>query len=96
MENRKRIRAGSQVVHRHRIGRRTFRRVSELVFVQGEPKLVLGWINLAGLRTPIYLPLDPAKLRRARALKQAYYYDDLTVDPRFEDMRPLPGSQLRA
>jgi hypothetical protein len=96
MENRKHIRVGFQVVHRHRIGGRKFRRVSELVFLHGTPKLVLGWINLAGVRMPIYIELDPAKLRKARAMKNTYYYDEVTADPRFEDMRPLPGSRPRA
>ncbi|HZQ72205.1 MAG TPA: hypothetical protein VFB08_04750 [Burkholderiales bacterium] len=96
MENRKRIRAGVQVIHRHRIGRRAFRRVSELVFVQGEPRLVLGWIDLAGVRAPIYLKLDRRRLRRAGTLKNRYYYDEVTSDPRFEDMQPLPDGEKRA
>src|SRR4051812_32265131 len=90
MDNRKRIRVGLQVVHRHRIGDRNFRRVSELVFLHGIPKLVLGWINFGGVRMPLYVELDRTKLRKARSLKNTYYYDDVTTDPRFEDMRPLP------
>jgi len=96
VENRKRIRVGLQVVHRHRIGDRKFRRVSELVFLQGTPKLVLGWINLGGVRMPLYAQLHPAKLRKAHSLKNTYYYDEVTTDPRYEDMRPLPGPHSQA
>ena len=90
MENRKRIRGGTQVIHFHRIGSRRFKRVSELVFVEGRPKAVLGWIDLAGLRTPIFLALDAGKLRRARSIPHVWYYDETTSDPRFDDMLPLP------
>jgi hypothetical protein len=40
------------------------------------------WIDLAGVRTPLYVcELDAAKLRpTARA---TYRYDDETTDPRF-------------
>ena len=75
-----------KVVHRHRIGSRTFRRVSELVFVRGRPRAMLEWIDLGGVRSPIYFAeLDPAKLRQAKSRPDTYFYDGLTVDPRFED-----------
>ena len=45
----------SKVIHRHRSGNSTFRRVSELVFVSGRPKAVLGRIDAGGVRTPIYI-----------------------------------------
>jgi hypothetical protein len=60
------------------------------VFLQGIPKLVLGWINFGGVRMPLYLEIDRTRLRKARALKNTYYYDEVTTDPRFENMRPLP------
>lgn len=96
VENRRHIRVGLRVVHRHRIGDRKFRRVSELVFLQGTPKLVLDWINLGGVRMPLYAQLDPAKLRKARSLKNTYYYDEVTTDPRYEDMHSLPGPHSQA
>jgi hypothetical protein len=87
MQNRRKVRLGLKVIHRHRAGNDVFRRVSELVFVQGRPKAVLGWIDTGGVRSPIYIcELDPAKLRRAAATRNTYYYDDITVDPRYEPM----------
>lgn len=89
MRNRSRIRLGLKVIHRHRSGSSTFRRVSELVFVSGRPKAVLGWIDAGGVRTPIYIcELDPTKLRKAAAIKNTYYYDEVTVDPRYEPALP--------
>ena len=89
MRNRSRVRLGLKVIHRHRAGDSTFRRVSELVFIRGRPRAVLGWIDAGGVRTPIYIcELDPTKLRRAAALKNAYYYDEVTVDPRYEQTLP--------
>ena len=85
MRNRSKGRLGLKVIHRHRAGDSTSRRVSELVFVRGQPKAVLGWIDAGGVRAPIYIcDLDPAKLRKAAAIKNTYYYDEITVDPRFE------------
>ena len=75
-----------KVIHRHRIGSRTFRRVSELVFVQGKPRAMLEWVDLGGVRSPLYIAeLDPAKLHQAKSLPNTYFYDGLTVDPRYED-----------
>ena len=92
MHNRRKVRLGLRVIHRHRVGSVEFRRVSELVFVQGRPKAILGWIDVGGVRTPIFLcDLDPAKLRKAAVgnlAKDTYYYDALTVDPRFEELGP--------
>ena len=82
---------GLKVIHRHRVGNSVFRRVSELVYIHGKPKALLGWINIGGLRTPIYIcDLDPGKLRRAAGErgKNTFYYDDLTIDPRYEDVAP--------
>ena len=100
MHNRRNVRLGLRVIHRHRVDGLEFRRVSELVFVRGLPKAIPGWIDVGGVRTPIYLcDLDPAKLRKATVgnlAKDTYYYDALTVDPRFEELGPesaLPSPQ---
>jgi hypothetical protein len=90
MNNRRKIRTGVKVLHRHRVGSYEFRRVSELVFVRGMPKAILGWIDVGGLRTPIYIcDLDPRKLRKAAATPNTYYYDAVTFDPRYEDVHPV-------
>lgn len=75
-----------KVVHRHRVAGRTFRRVSELVFVGGKPRAVLDWIENAGVTVPLYAcDLDPDKLRKPPRGSRTYYYDEVTVDPRYED-----------
>ncbi len=79
-----------KVIHRHQVGSSVFRRVSELVYINGKPKALLGWINIGGVRTPIYIcDLDPVKLHRAAGekAKNTYYYDVVTVDPRYEDVK---------
>jgi len=89
MADRRKLRVGLKVIHRHRVGDKVLRRVSELVYVQGKPRALLSWINLAGVRTPLYIcELDPAKLRPAHGVKNTFYYDDLTVDPRYEPLVP--------
>ena len=94
MQNRSKGRLGLKVIHRHRTGGWTFRRVSELVFIRGRPRAVLGWIDAGGVRTPIYIAeLNPAKLRKAAALKNTYYYDEVTVDPRLEPASPASGEK---
>jgi len=91
MHNRRKVRRGLKVIHRHRVGNFEFRRVSELVFVKGLPKAILGWIDVGGVRTPIHIcSLDPAKLRKAAAAQNTYYYDSVTIDPRYEDVAPVP------
>ncbi len=93
MERRK-IRVGLKVIHRHRVADKVFRRVSELVYVDGRPRALLGWINSAGVRTPLYIcELDAAKLRRADGVKNTYIYDEVTVDPRFEPLAPPSTAQ---
>ena len=96
MHNRRKVRLGLKVIHRHRVGNMEFRRVSELVYVRGLPKAILGWIDVGGVRTPIYLcDLDPSKLRKAaagNAAKNTYYYDACTVDPRYEELLPPPDA----
>jgi hypothetical protein len=95
MRNRMKIRLGLKVIHRHRAGNLVFRRVSELVFVRGKPKAVLGWVDTGGMRTPIYISeLDPAKLHKAAATANTYYYDEVTVDPRYEPALPA-GTVVR-
>ena len=91
MHNRRKVRLGLKVIHRHRVGALEFRRVSELVYVRGRPKAILGWIDVGGVRTPIFLcDLDPAKLRRAAGeSKNTFYYDAVTVDPRYEELGPV-------
>ncbi len=87
MPDRRKVRMGLKVIHRHRIGNRVARRVSELVFVDGRPKALLSWIDIGGIRTPLYIcELDRAKLRGSKGAKNTYYYDATTVDPRFEDL----------
>ena len=89
MHNRRKARLGLRVIHRHRVGSFEFRRVSELVYIDGRPKAILGWIDVGGVRTPIHLcELDPAKLRKAVTGNQTFYYDAVTVDPRYEQMSP--------
>jgi hypothetical protein len=90
MHNRRKIRSGLRVLHRHRVGSYEFRRVSELVYVRGSPKAILGWIDVGGVRTPVYIcDLDPAKLHKAAAAPNTFYYDGVTVDPRYEEVRPV-------
>ncbi|MFN2646342.1 MAG: hypothetical protein ABR570_15240, partial [Burkholderiales bacterium] len=68
-----------KVVHRHRMGDRSFRRVSELVFVNGRPRAMLEWVDLGGVRSPLYIAdLDPAKLRKSSHARNTYYYDGET------------------
>jgi hypothetical protein len=89
MQNRTQARLGLKVIHRHRAGDSTFRRTSELVYVRGQPKAVLGWIDAGGIRTPIYIcDLDPSKLKQAAAARDTYYYDETTVDPQYEPAVP--------
>jgi len=83
INERRRARTGLKVIHRHRVGNMVFRRASDLIFVQGRPVAVPEWINLGGVRTPLYVcQLDGAKLTQTD--KTTYYYEDVTNDPRFE------------
>jgi len=89
VNERRKSRLGLKVIHKHRIGDKVFRRVSELVTIDGQPKAILGWINLGDVRTPIYLcDLDPCKLHRSATSATTFYYDEMTVDPRFEALGP--------
>jgi hypothetical protein len=99
MAERRAARVAQKVVHRHRIGSLVFKRVSEFVRVRGEPKAILRWIDIAGVRTPIYVALDPSKLRRiAAGPKTRIYYDGTTVEPgvgRGAGSQPMPGGRRR-
>lgn len=85
VHERRKTRVPLKVIHRHRMGDRVVRRVSELAMIDGRPRALLGWITLGDVRTPLYLcELEPSKLRRSRKSTNTYYYDEITVDPRFE------------
>ena len=57
---------------------------------------MLGWIDAGGVRTPIYISeLDPAKLTKAAANPDTYYYDDVTVDPRYVPAAPEDAEEDR-
>ena len=85
---RRTARSGVKVIHRHRVGESDpEQRESELMFVQGRPVALLEWINLGGVRTPLCVCyLDSDKLRQSA--KHTYLYDDVTADPRYEDLQP--------
>jgi hypothetical protein len=88
VRQRSNVRLGQKVIHRHRVGNLEFRRVSELAFIRGTPRAILGWLDVGGVRAPIYLcDLDPQKLRKATS-HNTWYYDDTTIDPRYVDVRP--------
>ena len=89
MASRRLARVPQKVTHRHRIGSHVFRRVSELVFIGRQPKAILRWIDIAGMRTPIYADLDPRKLRRMHTARSVtFLYDGTTSDP--ADLDPQP------
>ena len=97
-----------KVVHRHRIGAMVFKRVSEFVMVHGEPKAILRWIDIAGVRTPIYVELDRGKLRRPIGGSRTLFYKGTTIEPadaldprppmrgrRRVHSQPIPGGRRR-
>jgi hypothetical protein len=91
MASRGLARVRQKVVHRHRIGARVFRRVSELVFIRDAPKAILRWIDSAGVRTPIYVDLDPSLLERTNTPRIAYRYEGTTVDPADVELDRAPS-----
>src|SRR5688500_10211441 len=109
MAERRTARVQQKVVHRHRIGAQVVKRVSEFVYVRGEPKTILRWTDVAGRRTPLYVDLAPAKLRRIRAgTRTQFFYKRTTVDPaaapdapppmrgrRRVESAPVPGGRRR-
>lgn len=71
-----------KVVHRHRTGGQVSKRVSELIVVRGQPKAILRWIDIAGVRTPICVDLDPQRLRQVQeGPTGTLRYDGTTIDP---------------
>ena len=92
MASRRLARVPQKVIHRHRIGERTFRRVSELAFVRGKPKAILRWINIAGVRTPIYAELDASQLKRVANVRSVTYrYEGTTGDPADDGLVRAPS-----
>ena len=89
MADRRLARLPQKVVHRHQMGRHVFTRISELAFIHGRPKAILRWLDMAGVRTPIYADLDAAKLRRVRPRTRVSAYDGTTIDP--SDVAPQPA-----
>lgn len=83
---RRRARAKLKVIHRHRAGgHEEGPRESELVFTHGGAVAILEWIDMGGVRTPVFTcPLDRAKLHRES--ERTYSYDDVTEDPRDADL----------
>lgn len=67
--------------------------MSELVFIGGQPKALLDWINMAGDRSPVYIDLDPRRLRKLRGGRNTYTYEGETHDPRYEELR-IDGTTL--
>ena len=85
-EERRSPRTRLKVIHRHRSGgREAAPRESELVFTRGGAVAILEWIDMGGVRTPVFtLPLDRQKLRRES--ERTYTYEDVTLDPRDADL----------
>ena len=83
---RRRARGGLKVVHRHRIaGREPGPRESELVFTHEGAVAILEWIDMGGVRTPVFTcPLNRDKLHRES--ERTYSYEDVTQDPRDADL----------
>ena len=83
---RRRARAKLRVIHRHRSdGREASQRESELIFTHGGAVAILEWIDMGGVRTPVFtLPLDREKLHRES--DRTYSYEDVTLDPRDADL----------
>ena len=81
-QERRRARAKLKVIHRHRSdGREEGARESELVFTRNGAVAILEWIDMGGVRTPVFtVPLEREKLHRQS--ERTYSYDDVTEDPR--------------
>jgi hypothetical protein len=82
MAERRTARLARKVVHRHRTGGQVSTRVSELMVLRGQPKAILRWIDIAGMRTPICVDLDPQRLRQVQeGPNGTFRYDGTTTDP---------------
>jgi hypothetical protein len=81
-QERRRARAKLKVIHRHRSdGHEEGPRESELVFTRNGAVAILEWIDMGGVRTPVFtVPLEREKLHRQS--ERTYSYDDVTEDPR--------------
>ena len=78
------MRSGLKVVHQHRMGAEVSERVSDLIFVDGRAHALINWINIGGVRTPLYTcELDQTKLVPTSDAKAVFYYAGVTTDPRF-------------
>jgi hypothetical protein len=85
-------RPGFRVKHRHRVGSAVVERISEMVYVKGRPVALLDWVDLGGIRTPLYVcELDPTKLRPATEQRGVFHYEGVTTDPRFLDALNPPS-----
>ena len=52
--------------------------------MKGRPVALVEWIDLGGVRTPLYVcHLDPMKLRPDSRERRVFHYEDVTTDPRF-------------
>lgn len=68
-----------RVVHLHGSEGEPVRRVSELMFVDGQPQAVLGWKQSeAGRRPAEVIPLDTARLRASKRAKNLFHYEGVT------------------
>lgn len=82
---RRKPRVGPKVLHRHQVGESIVLRVSDLVFLKGSPVALIDWINMGGVRTPLFsCALDLAQLR-AGSRDGLYEYQGVTRDPRFHE-----------
>ena len=77
---------GTTVLHKHRVGDAApVDRVSELAFLRGQPKAILEWIDIGGVRTPICADLDPARLELPEPhCPRRFSYGGTTFDPRID------------
>ena len=71
-----------RVLHLHLDGAAPVQRISELVFVRGQPNAVLRWSAEGGGRHPgATVPLDTARLRPSRRRRNLFRYDGVTAEP---------------
>jgi hypothetical protein len=90
-DRRQQPRPGTKVRHRHRVGAAVSDRVSELVYVKGRPFALPDWVDLGGVRAPLYVcELDPSKLHPRTNPPQLFDYAGLTADPRFPNAANEP------
>lgn len=75
------------VIHRHRIGKHQFARVSELTYVGEQAMAVLSWLHQSEQTIPgVCVELDRSRLRRG-ALRRLFVYGGVTHDPRFQPVQ---------